>query len=134
VDVEFHTRTWRRVLAGCSLLFYGGNLDSVFESASCSAIGPANGTITSAERADLIDVRNRQLAIAMAATAPDLPPEERTALAYRVIEAKGERIRRGEWEHSIVRQEEFPPSVTGSSSWRDFNSVTAEHQRRFGAQ
>ena len=119
--------------AGCSVQFYGGNLDSVFEVAGCSAVGPPDGTITPGEKEDLIDIRNRQLEIVLAATAPNLTAEARASLARRIIEAKGKAVREGEWEHSID-DGQYASHILGSDSRRDFKPVKAEHERRFGAQ
>jgi hypothetical protein len=81
----------------------------------------------------LIDIRNRQLEIVLATTAPNLSAEARAELARRIIEAKGKRVREGEWEHSID-DGEYASHILGSDSRRDFKPVTAEHEGRFGAQ
>ena len=47
-----------------------------------------------------------------------------------VVEAKGERVREGEWEYSINKAE-YAPNVVGANPDRDWKTVTAEHQRRF---
>ena len=133
VNFKIPAVTWRTVLAGCSVMFYGGLKDSVFENLSCSAVGPADGTITDAERQSLVQIRDALLKVAVDCTAQKLPSEQQAVLARYVLDAKGEKVRDREWVYSIDKTQ-FAPNVIGLSAWRDFETVTEEHYRRFCAK
>jgi hypothetical protein len=72
-------------------------MDAVFDKAICSVVGPPDGSITTAERAHLLAVRNVMLRIVVDRTVANLPEESRVALARSVIAAAGRHVVIGEW-------------------------------------
>ena len=126
IDFKILSSSGRTLLGGCSTLFYAKVGNGVFEDALCSAVGPADGTLTVAEHADLSAMRTRIIAVLVGRTAERLSPAEQGALTARINEV-GSAHQDG-WSYDISEE----GNIMGADACRGFEAVKAEFDRRFG--
>ena len=126
IDFKILSSSGRPLLGGCTTMFYARVGNGVFEDALCSAVGPADGTLTVAEHADLLAIRTRIVAVLVGRTAEQLSPAEQAALTARIDQIG--LAHEGGWSYDVSEE----GNIMGANARRGFEAVKAEFDRRFG--
>ena len=128
IDFKLLSSSGRPLLGGCTTMFYARVGNGVLENVYCSAVGPADGTLTKAEHDDLSAIRTRLIAIVIGRTGERLSPADQASLTARID--RGEPVNEGEWTYSADEQ----GNIMGADASRGFDTVKSEFDRRFSGR